>query len=60
MYKPKVELARLHDRKLSVKLDGVEILILPGKADLDADTLEDAFQKVVDAAVLPLDEKNEW
>ena len=60
MYKPEVELARLHDGKLSVKLDGEEVLILPGKADLDADALEDAFQKVVDAAVLPIDGKNEW
>ena len=44
-----VTCVKLADAKISVRLDGKEVCILPRRQDCSADDLEDAIQEVVDA-----------
>lgn len=51
MAKQWVELARLVDDKVSVRFDGNEVVILPGKDDCTMEDLTIAFNEVVDTAI---------
>lgn len=50
-----VELCRLSDGKVSVRLDGTEVVILPKRNECTIGDLEEVFNKVLDQA-----EGGEW
>lgn len=46
-----VTVCRLADNKLSVRVDGKEVVLLPAKLDCSMEDLAEAFQAVVDTVV---------
>ena len=54
-----VTVLRLSDKKLSVRLDDKEIVLLPERKKCTSDVLEEAFQQIVDAVAATADD-DEW
>jgi predicted RecB family endonuclease len=54
-----VELCRLIDDKLSVRVDGCEVYLLPNRWECESHDLQKAFTAVIDHALLELVDKQD-